>query len=139
MVDAPLQAVRDVLSEQAEVDGDRFKLPKIGPKTVFLSARIEGSLEADGTTSVVLWHVRHHVVEYGAVLFLGIFAIPGAILGIVGLWVAQSVALALLAFSLFYGLLLAVVLQLMKDERAKLRLDLETTLGRAGRWTVSDE
>ena len=134
-----MQAVRDVISEQAEVDGDRFKLPKIGPKTIFLSGRIEGSFEGDATASTVVWHYRHHIVEYGAVTYLGIFAIPGAILGIAGLWVAQSVALALLAFALFNGLLLAVVLQLMQDERAKLRRDLEKALGQAGPWTASDK
>ncbi len=125
-----------MVTQAAEVDGERFRLPRVAPRTLFLSGRIEGTLASDGAASLVIWHYRHHVVEYAVVAFLVLLVAPGAVLGIAGLWIAQSYALVLLAYALVNGLILAVVLQFMVDERSKLRGDLEKTLGRAGRWTA---
>jgi hypothetical protein len=136
VVEAPLDAVRDVVTQAAEVDGERFRLPRIASRTLFFSGRIEGTLAPDGAASLVVWHYRHHPVEYAAVAFLVFLVAPGIVLGIAGLWIAQSYALGVLAYTLLNGLMLAVVLQLMVDERSKLRGDLEKTLGRAGRWTA---
>ena len=137
MVDAPLDAVRDVLAEAAEVAGARFRMPKVGPKTLFLSGRIEGTLASDGAASLVVWKYHHHLVEYLAVVFLSSEVALGVVLGIAGLWGAQSYALVAIAWALFNVLMLGVVLQLLHDERSKLRRDLEKTLGRAGRWTIT--
>ena len=125
-----------MVTQAAEVDGERFRLPRVAPRTLFLSGRIEGTLASDGAASLVVWQYRHHLVEYVAVAFLAVLVAPGIVLGIVGLWVAQSYALVILAYTLLNGLMLAVVLQLIHDERAKLRGDLEKTLGRAGHWAV---
>jgi hypothetical protein len=137
VVDAPLDAVRDVVAEAAEVAGAQFRMPKVGPKTLFLSGQIEGTLASAGDASLVVWKYRHHIVEYLAVVFLSGAVALGVVLGIAGLFVAQSYALGVIAYTLVNVLMLGVVLQLMHDERSKLRGDLEKTLGRAGRWTMT--
>jgi len=118
------------------MEGRRFRLPRIAARTIFLSGRIEGSLEENGPTSVVVWDYRHHLVEYLVVVFLGGAVTLGIVLGIAGLWLAPSQAPVVLAYTLFNGLMLAVVVELISDERSKLRGDLEKTLARVGRWSV---
>jgi hypothetical protein len=128
--------VRDVVAQVADVVGPRFSLPRMPPRTLFLSGRIEGTLSSEGTTSLVIWDYHHHVVEYLAVVFLAGSVLLGLFVGVIALLTAAIEGLVVLVYMIFNGLMLAVVLQLMKDERSKLRADLENTLARVGHWTL---